>query len=71
MNRAKVKKPPTHYLLVGSAVVGEGSLDRNSNTIVLRPAKGTNLSWRDTKKVRLLPTFRTAIESPLPIESIA
>ena len=29
MNRAKVKKPPTHYLLVGSAVVGEGSLDRD------------------------------------------
>jgi hypothetical protein len=70
MNRAKVKKPPTHYLLVGSAVVGEGSLDRDGD-IVLRLAKGTNLSWRDTKKVRLLPTFRTAIESPLPIESIA
>jgi hypothetical protein len=71
MNRAKVKKPPTHYLLVGSAVVGEGSLDRDSNTIVLRLAKGTNLNWRGRKKLRLLATFRTAIEPPRPIESIA
>jgi len=69
MKSAKVKNAPTHYLLVGSAVAGEGFLDRDGNTIVLRLAKGTSLSWRDEKKVRLIT--RIAIgSSSLPIESV-
>jgi hypothetical protein len=70
VSTAKVKKPSTHYMLVGSAVAGEAFLDRDGNTIVLHLAKGTRLSWRDRKKVRLIPTRRTAIVSRLPIESI-
>ena len=71
MSRAKVKKPPTHYLLVGSAVAGECFLDKDGDTIVLRLAKGTSLSWRDGKKLRLLPTRTTATVSRLPLQSVA
>jgi hypothetical protein len=71
MKTAKVKRPSTHYLLVGSAVAGEGFLDRDGKTIVLRLAKGTSLSWRDRKTVRLLSARTTAMGSLLPIESTA
>jgi len=72
MSRAKIKRfASTHYLLVGSAVAGECFLDKDGNIIVLRLAKGTSLSWRDRKKLRLLPTRASAIASPLPVESIA
>ena len=71
MSRAKVKKSSSHYLLVGSAVAGECFLDRDGNTIVLRLAKGTSLSWRDRKKLRLLPTRTAAAPSRLPLQSIA
>jgi hypothetical protein len=49
MKTAKVKRPSTHYLLVGSAVAGAGFLDRDGKTIVLRLAKGISLSWRDRR----------------------
>jgi len=71
MKTTKVKRPSTHYLLVGSAVAGEGFLDRDGKTIVLRLAKGTSLSWRDRKKVRLLSARTTAMGSVLPMESTA
>jgi hypothetical protein len=71
MNRARVKKPPTHYLVVGSAVAGEGFLDSDGSTIVLRLAKGTSLSWRDRKKLRLLPIHPIATPSRLPAQSTA
>jgi hypothetical protein len=71
MGSAKIKKSSTHYLLVGATVAGEGFLERDGNTIVLRLMKGTSLSWRDRKKLRLLPTRINAIASPLPVESIA
>jgi hypothetical protein len=71
MKTAKVKRPSNHYLLVGSAVAGEGFLDRDGKTIVLRLAKGISLSWRDSKTVRLLSARTTAIGSVLPMESTA
>jgi hypothetical protein len=70
MSKAKTKRlASTHYLLVGSAVAGECYLDKDGNTIVLRLAKGTSLSWRDRKRLRLLPT-RTAA-ARLPVQSVA
>jgi hypothetical protein len=71
MSKAKVKKPSSHYLLVGAAVVGECFLDNDGKTIVLRLAKGTSLSWWDKKKLRLLPTWSAAAPSGLPLESVA
>jgi hypothetical protein len=72
MGRAKLKRfASTHYLLVGATVAGECFLDRDGNTIVLRLAKGTSLSWRDRKKLRLLPTRTAAAASFLPLESVA
>jgi len=71
MSRAKVKKPSSHYLLVDAAVAGECFLDSDGKTIVLRLAKGTSLSWRDRKKLRLLPTWSAAAPSGLPLESVA
>jgi hypothetical protein len=56
---------------VGSAVAGECFLDRDGNTIVLRLAKGTSLSWRDRKRLRLLPTRTAVAPSRLPLESVA
>jgi hypothetical protein len=72
MSRAKVKRfASTHYLLVGSAVAGECFLDRDGNTIVLRLAKGISLSWRDRKRLRLLPTRTAVAPARLPLESVA
>ena len=71
MSTAKFKKPSTHYLLVGSAVAGQCFLDGDGDTIVLRLVRGTNLSWRGRKKLRLLPVQPPAAPFPLAAQSIA
>ena len=64
MSRAKLKRfASTHYLLMGSAVAGECFLNRDGNTIVLRVAKGTILSWRDRKFPPGLPRHRHTFRS--------
>ena len=60
MNRAKVKKPPRHYLVVGSSVAGEGFPDRDGST-TLRLAKGTSLSGQEEAAIASHPHYRNTV----------
>jgi hypothetical protein len=65
------KKKASLYLLVGSTIAGECFPDQDGKSFVVRLNRGTNLSWRSRKKLRLLPTLTGAIPSRLPAQSIA
>jgi hypothetical protein len=69
MKRARGKALSTHYLLMGSVVVGECFPDRDGKAFLLHLKKGTSLNWRDTKKLRLLPAWVIHSPSSLAVES--
>jgi hypothetical protein len=69
--KSKVTKSSSHYVLAGSLVVGEGFLDSDGSTIVLRLAEGASLHWQDRTKLRLLSVRRPTATASLPAESVA